>query len=63
MAIAFQTAPGGQSGGPVDLLTQYFIFMEKLGIPREAFLTFVLVLIFLLAAFFFRTNSFGSGRR
>ncbi len=63
MAIEFQVAPGISPKGSGDFIDQYFAFMASIGIPQEAFLTFVLVALFLLAAFFFRSDSFGSGRR
>ena len=63
MAIEFQAAPKGDTGESGDFLSGYFAFMDQIGVPQEAFLTFVLVIFFLLAAFFFRTDSFGSGRR
>ena len=63
MAIDFQPAPEVGKSVSDDLLSQYLSFMDGIGIPQEAFLTFVLVVLFLLAAFFFRTDSFSSGRR
>ena len=63
MAIEFQSAPDAGSSVSDNLLSQYFAFMEDIGIPQEAFLTFVLVILFLLAAFFFRADSFSSRRR
>ena len=63
MAIEFQAVPDAQTGGSGDILAQYFAFMEQIGVPQEAFLTFILVMLFLLAVYFFRADSFGSGRR
>ena len=63
MAIEFRVAPGINPKGSGDFYQEYFSFMEQLGIPQEAFLTFILVVLFLLAVFFFRSDSFGSGRR
>jgi hypothetical protein len=63
MAIDFHQAPGVSTAKNTDVFQPAFAFLEKHGIPQETALAFGLILLFLLAVFFFRPGSFGSGGR